>query len=130
MTELRSHRVARAAFEAVVARRDAPFRKAYVALLKGGPGMILVNGLAQTSGFLLAKARDEHLALHEDLRTVLVAAGATRAEDARALHAEIIEADFARTMRLTRSALDACAWMKRYAQGAFVDGDDGATVPK
>ena len=127
MAELRSHRVARAAFEAVDARRGSPFRKPYVALLKGAPGMILVNGLAQTSGFMLAKAREEHLALHEDLRSVLAAAGTTRAQSARALHAEIIDADFARTMRLTRSALEACTWMRRYAQGAFIDDGEKAT---
>ena len=119
MAELRTHAVARAAYERVIARDDAPFKKSYGTLAHKLPGMILQNGLAQATGFLLAKGKEEHRALLDDLTTVLRTVQATGAQDRDALHQEIISADLNRTMILTRRALEAGGWMKRYVQGAL-----------
>jgi CRISPR-associated protein Cmr5 len=119
MAELRTHAVARAAYERVVARGDAPFKKKYGALAHKLPGMILQNGLAQATGFLLAKGKEEHQALMDDLTTVLRTVQATDAQDRDALHREIIRAGLNQTVILTRRALEAGGWMKRYVQGAL-----------
>ena len=127
MTEIRSHRVARAAYERVSARRNDPEKKKYGALAHRLPGMILENGLSQATGFLLAKGKDEHRALLDDLSVVLCAARATDARGGEALHETIIESDLGQTLILTRRCLEASGWLKRYAQGVLrvtATGDD------
>ena len=134
----RTHAVAGAAYERVDAHRckSKEDRKAYGALAHKLPGMILQNGLAQATGFLLAKDKSEHRALLEDLNAVLRAAGAVPATtdeghalDGRALHDRVIRSDLTGTMNLTRRSLEASAWIKRYVQGVLrVDatGDQAA----
>ena len=119
MTKIRTHQFATAAYTAVAARKEAPFKKQYGALTHKLPGMILQSGLAQATGFLIAKGKDEHKAVLDDLLQVLREGESTQTTDGSALHREIIAADFARTMELTRRALDASAWMKRYVQGVL-----------
>ena len=117
--KVRTHKVARAAYERVAApaRKDAEYRKKYAALAHKLPGMILQNGLAQATGFLVAKAGDEHFALLDDLCFVMSQAGVVGPNDR--LHETVIGADVRQTMRLTRSALDASGWIKRYVQGVL-----------
>ena len=121
MIAVRTHAVARAAFERVDARRDSPRKKEYGALAHRLPGMILQNGLAQATGFLLAKGNDEHLGLLEDLGAVLRSAGVVPAAsgDGRGLHDLIIASGLTDTMNLTRRSLEASAWIKRYVQGVL-----------
>ena len=136
MIPVRTHAVAGAAYERVEAHRGKPkeYRKAYGALAHKLPGMILQNGLAQATGFLLAKGKSEkseHRALLEDLNAVLRAAGAVpevtddgraldgRALDGPALHDRVIRSDLAEAMNLTRRSLEASAWIKRYVQGVL-----------
>ncbi len=152
---IRSHELARAAYRVVDARKTAPVgerieRKKYGALAHKLPSLILQNGLAQATGFLMAKGKlveatpadgaatdhsedrqrrpDEHYALLDDLREVLHAVGATTAADRDALHQHIIHADMAATMRLTRHSLAACGWMKRYVQGVLGVDSTGASI--
>ena len=133
MITVRTHAVAGAAYERVDARRDEAWKKQYGALAHKLPGMILQNGLAQATGFLLAKGNrnPEHLALLDDLNAVLHAAGAVPADtaDGRALHDLVIRSKLTDTMHLTRRSLEASAWIKRYVQGVLrVDatGDQAA----
>ena len=137
MIPVRTHAVAGTAYERVDAHRRKPKedRKAYGALAHKLPGMILQNGLAQATGFLLAKGRSEHLALLDDLNAVLRAAAVPaatdegRALDGPALHELVIRSDLTGTMILTRRSLEASAWIKRYVQGVLrVDatGDQAA----
>ena len=124
---VRTHVVAGRAYECVAARRDHPARKKYGALAHKLPGMIIENGLAQATGFLLAKGKDEHRALLCDLNAVLRAAGATTTEDGPELHRAIIDSGLDRTLMLTRRSLEASGWLKRYAQGVLgvsAAGDD------
>lgn len=122
MTRIRTHRVATAAYAAVEARKAPEFlslKKKYGALAHKLPGLVLQNGLAQATGFLLAKGKDEHLALLEDLRQVLHAAGETTAGNGQDLHTQTITAGLGETMRLTRRTLEAAGWIKRYVQGVL-----------
>lgn len=120
---LRAHRVATAAYGRVEARKDEPadVRKKYGAIAHKLPGMILQNGLAQATGFLLAKGSnkddDHHSWLLDDLNAVLQAGGEPAQPNREALHGAIIAADLARTLKLTRAALEASGWLKRYVQG-------------
>ena len=131
---LRAHRVATEAFARVEARKvleDKP-RKQYGAIAHKLPGMILQNGLAQATGFLLAKggnAEDDHHSwLLDDLNAVLRAGDPSLDEPTReALHQRIIQADLNQTLKLTRAALEASGWLKRYVQGLLrisATGDD------
>lgn len=119
MPELRTHRMARCAYECVIAHQNADYKKPYGALAHKLPGMILQNGLAQATGFLLAKGKEEHLVLMDDLLAVLRTSHISTAETGAALHQQIIDANLEQTMRLTRSALEASGWIKRYVQGAL-----------
>ena len=125
---LRTHRVAQAAYRCVAARERCEHKKQYGSLAHKLPGMILQNGLAQATGFLVAKGNPEHCALLDDLNVVLGATGNGSGTGAT-FHQKVIEARVEETMLLTRRCLDASAWIKRYVQGVLgvnSTGDDEA----
>ena len=139
MIGVRTHAVAREAYARVAARRDDSNKKDYGALAHKLPGMILSNGLAQATGFLLAKGRSEpsspHSRLLNDLNAVIRAAGAGgHGVGGASLHQQVIGADLQQTLLLTRRALAASSWIKRYVQGVLhinatggsTDSDDAA----
>lgn len=115
----RSHQVAQAAYNRVEARKVFSAKKAYGALAHKLPTLILQNGLAQATGFLLAKGKEEHLALLDDLAQVLRESEESGCADRNAMHQTIIAADTVKTMHLTRRALEASGWLKRYVQGVL-----------
>ncbi|MCG5531157.1 type III-B CRISPR module-associated protein Cmr5 [Halorhodospira halochloris] len=133
---LRTHRVATTAFSRVEARLglDDEERKKYGAIAHKLPGMVLQNGLAQSTGFLLAKGEnrdgDHHSLLLDDLIAVLAASGAIKDGQCErlALHQRIIKADLGETLRLTRAVLEASGWMKRYVQGLLRIGATGEST--
>ena len=132
--KMRTHAVAKAAYTRIACRRGGTEgaqpvdAKKYGALAHKLPGMILENGLAQATGFLLAKGNPEHRALLEDLHAVLRSAEVTDAADGPSLHHEIVDGDLHRTLILTRRSLEAGGWLKRYAQGVLgVDATGEAT---
>lgn len=135
MTRVRSNEVAATAYQVVVAHQgDGKKRKKkYGALAHKLPVLILQNGLAQATGFLLAKGETEHLALLDDLTKVLRDTGTTQSQTRDNLHQEIIAANLAKTMILTRRSLEATGWIKRYVQGVLgVDstGDSNRDDPE
>jgi CRISPR-associated protein Cmr5 len=129
---LRTHRVARAAYARVAARQSEPDKdkKKYGAIAHKLPGMILQNGLAQATGFLLAKSPKypEHGHLLDDLNDVLRAGGTLDKPDRQALHQAVIDADLEQTLKLTRHALEATGWIKRYVQGVLRVDATGETL--
>ncbi len=122
---LRAHRVAAEAYARVDARKSDSNTTKYGAIAHKLPGMILQNGLAQATGFLLAKGAgagaggEHHLMLLDDLNAVLRAGGTLDVPDRKTLHEAIIHADLHKTLRLSRAALEASAWIKRYVQGVL-----------
>ena len=74
------------------------------------PTMIMQSGLSQATGFLLAKGKEEHLLLLGHLATLL---GFEQGKD---LHQVVIKSSLQEYQLLTRQALDASAWLKRYTQ--------------
>jgi CRISPR-associated protein Cmr5 len=118
-TKPRSHRVAQSAYSVVDARKTFAEQKVYGALAHKLPILILQNGLAQATGFLLAKGKAEHLALLDDLTMVLRETGETGCNNPSGMHQTVIAADTPKTMHLTRRALEASGWIKRYVQGVL-----------
>lgn len=128
MIATRSHAAATTAFERVKAMADCEsVRGAYRTLVLAFPAMCLQNGLSQATGFLLAKGKAEHKALLDDLAAVMRAAGVVDATSGESLHERIIQGDLADTMRHTRHALEASAWLKRYAQGLLPKSQEEAS---
>ena len=125
MIATRTHAVAAAAYERVLAHKGDPSEKEYRSLAYSLPSMILQNGLAQATGFLIAKGQGEHKALLDDLNDVLRSANVSCAADGNELHELVISADLARIMRLTRQSLQASGWIKRYAQGVLGEHGQG-----
>ncbi len=123
----RSQRIAQAAYTLVESRKTYKEAKKYGTLAHKLPVLILQNGLAQATGFLLAKGNDEHLALLGDLALVLRETGESGCNNRDELHQTIIKADTIKTMHLTRRALEASSWIKRYVQGVLKVDATGAT---
>lgn len=71
------------------------------------PTMILQSGLMQTVGFLLAKNEAEHQEIYRHLTILL--------NDPN-LHETVKNFDIVAYQRLTRNAIEASGWLKRYTQ--------------
>lgn len=125
----RSHQVAQAAYKCVEIRKDHNFQesKQYGALAHKLPVLILQNGLAQAAGVLLAKDKNEHRALLDDLAYVLRITGESGCNDRDELHQTVIKADTLKTIQLTRRSIEASAWIKRYVQGVLKVDATGET---
>lgn len=132
MNPSRTHDIARAAYERVEARSGGPSseRRAYGALAHKLPGMILQNGLAQATGFLLAKDKTEHSNLLCDLTWVLSKTGTIEEMKAKELHKHIIDSELHRYIFLTRRSLEVSGWLKRYVQGVLRVDPTGETDGK
>ena len=88
--------------------------KDYKPRMNGFPVMILQSGLAQASGFYLAKGA-MHAEYLNDVADVLQAAGGwTFPNSGMGFHQRSIGCDAVTYRLLTRDALDAAGWLKRY----------------
>ena len=112
----RSQRLAQAAF-AQIAQYGKP-GKEYASFAKKFPALIHTCGLAQAVAFAQAKKEENYLA---DLAKVLSAAGYSEIAETQALGALAREAKLSAYMRLSRDALNAAGWLKRYVEAAMED---------
>lgn len=96
----------------------------YRALALSFPIMVLQSGLAQATGFLQAKSCDnnEYQLYLSDLAGIL---GKSSGEN---LHKAVIESDLPDYQQLTRQALDASGWLKRYAQALLQEDAPAPTT--
>ncbi len=111
--KLRTHEMAQQAHTRIEKRLTYEKKREYGSLAHKLPVLILQNGLVQATGFLLAKGEKHHLALLDDLAHLLGTAGGA------SFHQTVIKADVTQTMLLTRRALEAAGWLKRYVQGVL-----------
>lgn len=109
-TEIRSQKMAYQAYSLVEKLKDKELKSKYRTLALTLPTMILQSGLCQTVGFLLAKNKDEHQQLLAHLTKLLAY------PSDKALHDDILNADLVKYQLLTRQALEASSWLKRYTQ--------------
>lgn len=114
--ETRDQKYARAAFPKVNAQKGKDTEKSYRTVALNFPVMILQSGLTQSIGFLLAKNKPEHQAYLADLAEIL------GLQNANNLHTTVINSNLRDYQQLTRKALEAAAWLKRYTQ-AMLKGE-------
>lgn len=125
MSHTRSQKLARAAF-AAVERRTGAGADRYLAFARQFPTLIHTCGLAQATAFALARG-GEKLDLLTDLAVVLQQAREYTAADGRALHAYAVGEPVWVYLRVTRDALLAAGWLKRYAEALLARDEEGAT---
>ncbi|MCS6864572.1 MAG: type III-B CRISPR module-associated protein Cmr5 [Gemmataceae bacterium] len=119
-----SQRMARAAFPAVKARREdgrCNFKE-YTTFAKKFPSLIHTCGLAQAIAFAQAKKEDDYLA---DLAAVLQGAHAGATKTVEDLAHRSRTETLSGYLRLSRNALLAAGWIKRYVE-AFNEKEDAS----
>lgn len=89
------------------------------------PNMVLQSGLCQAVGFLLAKGESHHELLLKHLTDLLNSNEDYKAyKDYKELHCHILKADLTEYQLLTRRALEAASWLKRYTQALLPNPND------
>lgn len=89
--------------------------KEYVSFAKKFPALIHTCGLAQAVAFALAKKEKKYI---DDLTAVLLAAGHAEITDQQPLEHHTRNQDLSDYLRLSRDALNAAGWLKRYVEAA------------
>lgn len=115
--ELRSQRWAQRAYDAVQARRKQPEkeREKYLSFARAFPTLLHTCGLAQATAYAAAK-KEQHAEVLADLAGVLDCAGANQEARCDQLLADARTKPVIEYLRLSREALAAAGWLKRYAE--------------
>ena len=120
--KIRSQQYAQKAYVCVEKVKAQPETvKEYRTLALTFPNMVLQSGLCQAVGFLLAKGESHHH--HKQLLKHLTDL-LNGNEDYEKLHRDILKADLTEYQLLTRKALEAAAWLKRYTQALLPNPND------
>ena len=107
----RSQTFAQAAYSRI-AERGKP-NKEFTSFAKKFPALIHTCGLAQAVAFALAKKEHDYLA---DLAAVIQASGHPNIITAEALDKEARTEGLSSYLRLSRDAIHAASWLKRYVE--------------
>jgi len=121
----RGQEMAREAFDRATRRAAGSDkeRKEYRSFAREFPTLVHQCGLAQAVAFALAKKK-EQATFVEDVAAVLKAARHERITDAKALDASARGAELPAYLLLSRDALLAAVWLKRYVEALFPDEKD------
>lgn len=117
----RSQRLAQAAYSQIAIHTNNGERKPnkeFVSTVKRFPALIHTCGLAQAVAFALAKKDVEFI---NYLAAVLRAAGHTELSDHQVLDQHARTATLSVYLRLSRDAIHAASWLKRYVEAAGED---------
>lgn len=120
----RSRQHAANAHACVSAVASQAYASKYRALALSFPIMVLQSGLAQATGFLQAKSSDNN----EYQRYLSDLAGILGKSSGKSLHKTVIESRLPDYQQLTRQALDASGWLKRYAQALLQEDAPAPTT--
>lgn len=112
MVQTNSQKMAQIAYQRIDIRK--PDRE-FAAFARSFPSLIHACGLAQAVAFARAKKRGEYL---DDLAAVLNAIGLCEAVSADGLERATREHSVQAYVRLSRNALQAAGWLKRYIEAA------------
>jgi CRISPR-associated protein Cmr5 len=112
----RSQKLAQEAFARIVAHGKAD--KEFVAFAKKFPALIHTCGLAQAVAFAQAKKQVGYV---EDLAAVLRASGHRQVISAQALADQTRSQQLSGYLRLSRDAINAAGWLKRYVEAVSED---------
>lgn len=114
--QTRSQKLAQAAYAQIAIHTKNGSRKPdkeFVTTVKKFPSLIHTCGLAQAVAFALAKKDDEYVG---HLAAVLKAAGHANITDSKALDREARQSPLNSYLRLSRDAINAAGWIKRYVE--------------
>jgi CRISPR-associated protein Cmr5 len=117
----RSQQLAQAAFPRIQDRKQRlskPEFGDYQSFAKKFPALIHTCGLAQAVSFALAKNQTNYI---NDLSEVLKAANHPEITAARPLETHTREEELGGYLRLSRDAINAASWLKRYVEAAVED---------
>lgn len=115
VVQTNSQKMAQAAYQRIRQRNpDSEF----VSFARSFPSLVHACGLAQAVAFAKAKKRQQYL---DDLAAVLNAAGHPEASSADSLERATREHSVSSYVRLSRNALHAAGWLKRYVEAANED---------
>jgi CRISPR-associated protein Cmr5 len=112
-THTRSQRSAQAAFSRISAKAKPDGE--YVSFAKKFPALIHTCGLAQAVAFALAKKETTYV---DDLTEVLKASGHSEITEGEPLDHHARTQQLSGYLRLSRDALRAASWLKRYVEAA------------
>lgn len=119
----RSQKLAQAAFPRIQERKrglsEREFKE-YTSFAKKFPALIHTCGLAQAVAFALAKKEAGYV---EDLAAVLSASGHTEISDSPSLDQNARTQQLSAYLRLSRDAINAASWLKRYVEAASGEGE-------
>jgi CRISPR-associated protein Cmr5 len=117
-TQTRSQRMANTAY-LQIARHLADGKKTpardFVSTVRKFPALIHNCGLAQAVSFALAKKHNQYL---DDLAAVLHASGHSTVTDHKSLLDRAQKSPLSDYVRLSRDAIAAASWLKRYVEAA------------
>lgn len=128
MAHTQSQRLAQAAFRAVNARAPSATRARYLSFARSFATLIHTCGLAQATAFALAKGKEQEQVL-SDLAAVLRGARGYTVADGNALHQQATAAPVSEYLRVTRDALLAATWLKRYAEALLSEDTSKTPTP-
>jgi CRISPR-associated protein Cmr5 len=111
----RRQKLAQAAFRCIANRNGGQPTEGYKSSAKKFPALIHTCGLAQAVSFALAKRDNEYIA---DLTEVLGAAGHSEITAQESLDHHARTQPLSGYLRLSRDAIHAASWLKRYVEAA------------
>jgi CRISPR-associated protein Cmr5 len=118
MVQTNSQKMAQAAYASVLRHVDSGDKGTpdkYASFARSFPSLVHACGLAQAVAFAKAKDHGQYL---EDLAAVLNATGHPEAASKDSLERATREHSVPAYVRLSRNALQAASWLKRYVEAA------------
>lgn len=113
----RSQKLAQAAYQRITQRKPEKIFDDYVTFAKKFPALIHTCGLAQAVAFATTQ-KERGMAYLQDLAEVLRASGHPGISDAGSLEKQTRNGELSAYLRLSRDAIHAASWLKRYAEAA------------
>lgn len=109
---IRTQKYAQVAYPLVEKIKGQDIEARYRTLALTFPTMIMQSGLSQAVGFLMAKGKEKHhTQLLEHLAKLL-----GYQKNTGDFYSEVIQSDITKYQLLTRKAIEASSWLKRYTQ--------------
>ena len=112
---IRTHKYAEIAYPLVEQIQGTDVESKYRTLALTFPTMIMQSGLAQAIGFLMAKNNPEHQYVLSHIAKLLNYVDKGQG-NAQALHQAVLSSSVTEYQLLSRKALEASSWLKRYTQ--------------
>ncbi len=109
--QIRTQKYAEIAYPLVEKIKDTDIEAKYRTLALTFPTMIMQSGLAQAIGFLMAKGESHHNEMLKHITKLL-----DHQVTPEQLYKNILKSEITEYQLLTRKAIEASSWLKRYTQ--------------